>query len=418
MSNMNMKSAESVIEVIGAKQNNLKNISVNIPQDKLTVITGVSGSGKSSLAFDVIYGEAQRRFLKSVSNFAKGRINQLKKPNVDYIRGLSPVIAIEQKKGNHNPRSTVGTVTDINDYLRLLLATAGTGKCPVCEHVLKPIPAGEIAEHILNLPQGMSVELYTRTHKVYGEDYPFLFEKIRKKGYKHLLVDGTAYDLSETPFELDEGREYHIEILIDRIIVKKEMYLPIIKAIESAISVLDDELSIRIDFADYDKKQLNIGCPDHHYVLCELQPFHFSFNIPSSACTTCSGVGTSYVAEPRFMVLHPKKSIMKGALHPALYNHRSHTARTVIVYSLAAHYGFNLDTPFEEYSERVRDILYNGSRGEVITMIQPPFVEKHNWATGRSFPVRGFIQELESWYRITSTMQEMGIPMSQTTPKS
>ena len=167
---------KKMIEVIGAKQNNLKNINVEIPQDKLTVITGVSGSGKSSLAFDVIYGEAQRRFLRSVSNFAKSRIGQVKKPNVDYVRGLSPVIAIEQKKGNNNPRSTVGTVTDINDYLRLLFATIGKGKCPVCGHVLEPVSSARMAEYIASLPQGTVVELYTTVNKIYGEKYDFLFE--------------------------------------------------------------------------------------------------------------------------------------------------------------------------------------------------------------------------------------------------
>ena len=185
------------IKVIGAKQNNLKNINVEIPQDKMTVITGVSGSGKSSLAFDVIYGEAQRRFLRSVSNYAKSRIGQLKKPLVDNIRGLSPVIAIEQKKGNTNPRSTVGTVTDINDFLRLLYATVGTGLCPECGHELKPINSARLAEFVASLPIGCEIELYINTNKVYGEDYDFLFEKIRKKGYRRLLVDGKPYDLSE-----------------------------------------------------------------------------------------------------------------------------------------------------------------------------------------------------------------------------
>jgi len=283
-----MSEKRAVIEVIGAKQNNLKNISVEIPQDKLTVITGVSGSGKSSLAFDVIYGEAQRRFLRSVSNFARSRIGQVKKPNVDYVRGLSPVIAIEQKKGNNNPRSTVGTVTDINDYLRLLFATIGEGRCPVCGHVSEPVSSACIADYIASLPQGTVVEFYTTAKKIYGEDYEYLFEKIRKKGYKHLLIDSQPYDLSEKPYEPDESKDYHIEILLDRLTVKSENYLQATKSIESTVNALDDELVIRINIPDKpisaDNGAIdNLGCPVHHYVLCELQPHHFSFNTPSSA---------------------------------------------------------------------------------------------------------------------------------------
>ena len=177
-------SVRTTIEVSGAKQNNLKNISVEIPRDKLTVITGVSGSGKSSLAFDVIYGEGQRRFLDSLSTFAKSRINQVKKARVDFVRGLSPVIAIEQKKGSNNPRSTVGTMTDINDYLRLLFSTAGAGHCPVCRAPLKQQNASQIAEHISSLPEGTVVELRAPLYKIYGEDYEYVFKKIRDKGFK------------------------------------------------------------------------------------------------------------------------------------------------------------------------------------------------------------------------------------------
>ena len=401
-----MSEKRAVIEVIGAKQNNLKNISVEIPQDKLTVITGVSGSGKSSLAFDVIYGEAQRRFLRSVSNFARSRIGQVKKPNVDYVRGLSPVIAIEQKKGNNNPRSTVGTVTDINDYLRLLFATIGEGRCPVCGHVSEPVSSACIADYIASLPQGTVVEFYTTAKKIYGEDYEYLFEKIRKKGYKHLLIDSQPYDLSEKPYEPDESKDYHIEILLDRLTVKSENYLQATKSIESTVNALDDELVIRINIPDKpisaDNGAIdNLGCPVHHYVLCELQPHHFSFNTPSSACDTCMGVGTSHIAEPRFIVPDPRKSIMKGALYTnILFDPRAKNSwRTVLMYSLAVKYGFSLDTPFQDYPEHIRDILFNGTKGEQITLIQPPFMPKMNWITGRSYPFAGFVKELESWYR-------------------
>jgi len=393
------------IEVIGAKQNNLKNISVEIPQDKLTVITGVSGSGKSSLAFDVIHGEAQRRFLRSVSNFAKSRIGQVKKPKVDYVRGLSPVIAIEQKKGNNNPRSTVGTVTDINDYLRLLFATVGTGKCPVCGYILKPVGTAQVAEYIASLPKGATVELYTEAKKIYGEDYEFLFEKIRKKGYKRLLVDGQPFDLSEKSFELDERKGYHIEILLDQLTVKSENYLHIAKSIDAMVNTLEDEVMVRVNISSEHSEtkhgvSKNIGCPVHNYILCELQPYHFSFNSPTSACGTCMGVGTSYVAEPRFFVVSPGKSIIKGALHESLFK-RSYkdNYRTVIFYNLAEKYGFSLETPFNEYPEHIRDILFYGTKGESITWAQPPFMEKRHWVVGKKQVFVGFVRELESWYR-------------------
>ena len=185
------------IEVVGATENNLKDVNVEIPRDRLTVVTGVSGSGKSSLVFDVIYGEGQRRFLESISNFAKGRINQVKKPNVKYVRGLSPVVSIEQKKGNFNPRSTVGTVTDIQDYLRLLYATVGIGECPICGYKLEQVNAARMAEHISSLPSGTTVELRTPISKIPGTDFNYLFDIIRKKGYKRLLVNGEPFDLSE-----------------------------------------------------------------------------------------------------------------------------------------------------------------------------------------------------------------------------
>ncbi|MDR0948786.1 MAG: excinuclease ABC subunit UvrA, partial [Lachnospiraceae bacterium] len=394
-----------VIEVIGAKENNLKNISVEIPQDKLTVITGVSGSGKSSLAFDVIYGEAQRRFLRSVSNYAKSRIGQVKKPNVDYVRGLSPVIAIEQKKGNSNPRSTIGTVTDINDYLRLLFATIGKGKCPDCGHELEPVSAAQMAEYITSLPQGTVVELYTAAKKTYGEDYEFLLEKIRQKGYKRLLIDHQPYDLSEKPYELEDSKDYHIEILLDRVNVKSDAYLQVAKSIEAVVNNMDDELMIRLNIQDTEGKSPSgiletLGCPKHHYILCELQPYHFSFNNPTSACDTCMGVGSSNIAEPRFLVPNPHKSIMKGALLNVLFNTQStNSYRTVVIYSLAEKYGFSLDTPFCELPNHIREILYYGTNGESVAMVQPPFMQKQNWIVGRSFPFKGFIHELESWYR-------------------
>lgn len=394
-------SIRTTIEISGAKQNNLKNVSVEIPRDKLTVITGVSGSGKSSLAFDVIYGEAQRRFLDSISNFAKSRVAQLKKPKVDFVKGLSPVIAIEQKKGNSNPRSIVGTVTDINDYLRLLFSTVGIGKCPICGYELKQITADQIAEHICSLPKGTIVELRAPLYKIYGEDYDYIFNKTRKIGYKKLLINNKPFDLSDK-IELDDNKHYEMEIIFERFTVKPDIYIQIVKSIEAAMVSLSESLLIKVEIIGDtpDSFYNNFACPNHHFSLYEMQPFHFSFNSPTSACNTCMGIGKSYVVEPRFLILNANKSIMKGALKNTLFNPTGKDSyRTAIIYSLSQKYGFSLDTPFNKLSKEVYNILFYGTNGEKVKILKPPFASKNNWGVGREVPFRGFVNDLESWYR-------------------
>ncbi|MDF2843145.1 MAG: uvrA1 [Herbinix sp.] len=391
----------STIEISGAKQNNLKDISVEIPRDKLTVITGVSGSGKSSLAFDVIYGEGQRRFLDSISNFAKSRISQLKKAKVDYVRGLSPVIAIEQKKGNNNPRSTVGTVTDINDYLRLLYATAGVGKCPECDQPLKQLSAAQIAERITSLPLGTVIELRAPIYKIYGEDYNYTFQQYREKGYKNLMVNGSPFSLAGKE-ELDETKTYSMELIIDRFTLKKDSYIQITKAIEAAMLSLEEEIMIKVEILGEKVPGFYEGfaCPEHHMFLCDMQPFHFSFNSPVSSCHTCMGVGMSYVVEPRFIVVAAEKSLNKGALKSTVYNiNGKDSYRGIMLYSLSQQYDFSLDTPFNELPNEIIDLLFYGTKGETVLMQQPPDAKKKNWIVGREMPFWGYVHEMEHWYR-------------------
>jgi excinuclease ABC subunit A len=391
----------TTIEILGAKQNNLKNVSVEIPRDKLTVITGVSGSGKSSLAFDVIYGEGQRRFLDSISTFAKSRISQLKKAKVDVVRGLSPVIAIEQKKSNNNPRSTVGTVTDTNDYLRLLFTTAGTGHCPACNHPLKQLSAAQIAERISSLPAGTAIELRAPVNKIFGEEYSYTFQQLRGKGFKNLLVDGAPFSLAEKE-ELDETRDYRIELVIDRFTLKSDTYIQLTKSIEAAMLSLEEDIMIKVEVDGETDGSFyeGFGCPEHHYFLCDMQPFHFSFNTPASACHTCMGVGVSYAVEPRFLVVAPEKSINKGALKNTVYNPAGKDSyRSVMMYSLSQQYGFSLDTPFQELPKHIHELLFFGSKGELVPMVQPPTSQKRNWITGRSRPFWGFVHEMENWYK-------------------
>jgi len=394
-------SIRTTIEVSGAKQNNLKNISVEIPRDKLTVITGVSGSGKSSLAFDVIYGEGQRRFLNSISTFAKSRISQLKKAKVDYVRGLSPVIAIEQKKSNNNPRSTVGTVTDINDYLRLLFSTAGIGRCPECSQPLKQLSAAQIAEHIMTLPMGTKVELRAPVYKTFAENYSYTFHQLREKGYKNLIVDGEPFSLSNKR-ELDENKNYCIELIIDKFTLKHDSYIQLTKSIEAAMLTLDEDIMIKVEvIGDFDNSfYTEFACPDHHYFLCEMQPFHFSFNTPPSACHTCMGVGMAYVVEPRFLIVAPQKSINDGAFKSTVYNASGKdNYKTVLMYSLSQKYNFSLDTPFNELPKEIVEILLYGTKGETVEMLKPPYSKKRNWLVGRHRPFHGFVHEFESWYK-------------------
>ena len=396
--------ARTEIEIIGAKQNNLKNISVNIPRDKLTVITGVSGSGKSSLAFDIVYGEAQRRFLESISNFAKSRINQVKKAKVDYVRGLSPVIAIEQKKGNSNPRSTVGTVTDINDYLRLLYATAGIGKCPVCSHPLKPVSSSQIAERASTyLETGTVVELRAPVFKIYGEEWGFLLDKIRGKGYKYLKIDGADYSLSEK-VELDEDKNYNIEVILDTFTMSPNIYIQIAKSIEASMVSLEEDISVKLEVT---KGRVPEGfyenfecCPEHHFILCEMQAFHFSFNIGTNACHTCLGIGRSHMVEPRFLIVAPEKSIMKGGLKKMIFSPTDKNSnRGAIIYSLSKHYGFSMDTPINQLPKEALDVIFFGSKGEVIEWVQPPFAKKRSWVVGRKWAYGGIVHDIEHWYR-------------------
>ena len=399
------------IEVIGASQNNLKNVDVEIPRDKLTVVTGVSGSGKSSLVFDVIYGEGQRRFLESISNFAKGRINQVKKPNVKYVRGLSPVVSIEQKKGNFNPRSTVGTVTDIQDYLRLLYATVGVGECPVCGYNLNPINAARMAEHISSLPAGTVVELRAPTAKIPGTDFNYLFDIIRKKGYKRLLVDGEPFDLSEKR-ELDEDIDYKMEIIIETFTLKPGMHIHISKTISAAMVSLDDDIVMQTEILSFpeniDKEKAEklsaafykkYACPEHHFILCELQAFHFSFNVEGSACNTCFGIGKSHVVEERFLIDNPEKSLMEGCFRQSVLKKPfTQSYRWVMIYSTAEYYGINVHTPYNKLKPDEREILLHGTKGKRIEMIEPPGMKKRNWMVGRQQAWGGMVGDVKWWY--------------------
>ncbi|SFJ42747.1 excinuclease ABC subunit A [Paenibacillus sp. UNC496MF] len=395
------------IEVRGARQNNLKNIDVDIPRDQLTVITGVSGSGKSSLAFEVIYGEGQRRFLESLSTFAKSRMSQLKKPDVDFVFGLSPVIAIEQKKGSANPRSTVGTMTDVYDFLRLLFASSGEAHCPFCGHPIAAKTVQQMIDHVLTLPAGTELEVLAPVFKLYDEDYATLFDEIRGKGFRYVRIDGETRNLSD-PIELDEETEYRMEVIVDQVVVAPSLFKSLAKTIENSLELVGEGF-IRFEIArpgdgkpaDMDAFYRDFGCPAHHLAIGELHPSYFSFNDPGSACRTCGGIGTYMRTEKRFLVKSPEKSVAKGALDHNLYGPSTKKSyRGMLFHSLFLHYGQSMDTPFCELPEDFVDRLFHGTRGESFPIVVTDDHPRHAHSqAGKLRKYGGLVHEVNRWYK-------------------
>ena len=406
------------ISVKSAKENNLKNVSVEIPRDALTVITGVSGSGKSTLAFDVIYGEGQRRFLESLSPFVKRFIPQLKKPDVEFVYGLSPVVSIEQKTGMPNPRSTVGTMSEISDYMRLVFSRIGVAHCPHCGVEIPMKSAGQIAERILSLPPGVMVELYAPVKKIFGEDYPFLFDEIRSKGYRRFKIDGELIDTSDQ-IELDEHKQYDMEVFIDKYSVKREIYKQLKLSIESGLKIGEGYLHIVITDADVQRDMVSrfydgFACAEHHLVVGELEPYYFSFNEPDSECRTCLGIGTYKHAKPELMIANREKSLRKGALDERIYKLSNPKSwRNMMIYSLSQHYHFSLDTPFKDFPEEIIDILFYGTKGERFPFLgaedgtnptTDPWIHSN---VGKLFTFEGIVNEIDRWYRKSRRKQEL-----------
>ncbi len=390
------------IEVKGARENNLKDISLDIPRDAITVVTGVSGSGKSSLVFDVIFSEGQRRYLESVGTYARRFTPLLKKPDVDFIFGLSPVLAIEQKKGIRNPRSTVGTMTDISDYLRLLYATLGKASCPYCSHEVLPRSTNQITERLLSLPQGTMVEIYAPVYKIYGEDYSYLFDELRKKGYRKYKIDGKLFDSSQR-LTLEEGKEYQIDVYIDKFIIKEGIYKQLTSSLENGLLI--GERFLRIDISGenitedlYHKFYEDFGCEEHHILTGELLPYYFTPNDSESSCNTCRGIGMYRKAQPHLVVEHPNKSIRQGALTNTFLSIK-HPDKYMLLYSLAKHYSFSIDVPFHELSEEAKKIIFYGTHGSRFQLVQPPDISRKLTDAGKLITYNGILNDLDKWYQ-------------------
>ena len=348
----------------GARAHNLKNVDLTIPRDQLVVFTGVSGSGKSSLAFDTIYAEGQRRYVESLSSYARQFLGQMEKPDVDLIEGLSPAISIDQKTTSHNPRSTVGTVTEIYDYLRLLYARIGIPHCPKCGKEIKKQTIDQIVDRIMELPERTKLQLLAPVVRGRKGEHVKLLEDAKKSGYVRVRVDGILYDLSEK-IELEKNKKHNIEIVVDRLMVKEGMQMRLTESIETA-SALSGGLLI-VDVNQGEDELLfsqSFSCPDCGVDLMEIEPRMFSFNNPSGACPTCTGLGMQMKFDEQLIVPNEELSIMQGAITAPGYNsvNAKGSMSKVLFDALAAKYGFSLETPFKDLPRKIKDIIFYGTK--------------------------------------------------------
>lgn len=391
------------ISVKGARENNLKNIHTEIPREQLVVLTGLSGSGKSSLAFDTIYAEGQRRFLESLSTYSRKFVAQLKKPDVDFIAGLSPVISIEQKSIGRNPRSTVGTMTDIFDYLRVLYATSGSARCLYCEQCVPVRTVTQLAEHLLALPTGTVVEIDAPVFKTYGEDYAFFFGEVRTQGYRKLRVNDELMDMSES-IELDEALEYDLEVIVDTIVIKPDVFKLLLVSIQNGLRIGEGFLRFRV-LNPQSEEQLeqfytDFACPEHFITAGELEPVYFSFNETTGACPTCLGLGTDLHVHPDLLIPDKSRSIADGAFIKEAFRYDKQTWIGRMMYSLAQWLEFDLETPWRELPPHIQETILYGTRGEKIPVLLPPGSRRQDQQpANQQMPFEGIIRQIERHYR-------------------
>jgi excinuclease ABC subunit A len=392
----------TTIAVQGARVHNLKNISIEIPRDKLVVVTGLSGSGKSSLAFDTIYAEGQRRYMESLSSYAKRFVAQIAKPDVDFVFGLSPVISIEQKTIGSNPRSTVGTMTDIASYLNLLFATIGEPHCPRTGEPTPNRTASQILEAILQLPEGAEVELRAPVFKVYGEELDFVLTEVRKKGCRRMIVDGREVDIS-AEVQLDESQIHDMDAVVDRVVVGRRHEKAIKAAIAATLLVGDGLLRVEIvkraRKAEAERFHRGLTSATHHFVYGEIQPEYFVFNNPESACRTCGGLGVHKLTHPELLVPDPRRSIRDGCFVREAFKYNPDTWDGRMMYSLARTLGFSLDQPWEKLPEKARLAILYGVEKKVVVATPPDAkVTRADWE-GKEIGFGGIARRIERHYR-------------------
>ena len=386
------------IVVHGAREHNLKNVDVEIPRDKLVVLTGLSGSGKSSLAFDTIYAEGQRRYVESLSSYARMFLGQMEKPDVDMIDGLSPAISIDQKTTSKNPRSTVGTVTEIYDYLRLLYARIGIPHCPICGREIKQQTVDQIVDQVLALPEKTRVQVLAPVVRGRKGTHQKEFEGARRSGFVRARVDGLLYDLNE-PIELNKNQKHTIEIVVDRLVIKPDVRSRLADSIEVAAGLTGGVVIVNvIDGEDITFSQ-NYACPEHGVSVEELTPRMFSFNNPFGACKKCTGLGVFMKVDPRLIIPDDRVSISKGGLKASGWAMEGSTIAAMYMQGLSEHYGFSLDTPIGELPKEIVDVLLYGTKGEKIKLRRTGEYGSGTYTA----PFEGVINNLERRFRETSS---------------
>lgn len=394
------------IEIRGAKEHNLKNIDLRIPRDRLVVITGLSGSGKSSLAFDTIYAEGQRRYVESLSAYARQFLEQMQKPDVEHIEGLSPAISIEQKTAGRNPRSTVATVTEIYDYLRVLFARVGTPHCYKCGKVISSQTAQEITDQIASMPEGTRLTLLAPLVRGRKGEYRHIFENVRKEGYVRVRVDGKVYDVGSQEIKLAKRKAHDIDVVVDRLVVKPGMRTRLNDSVETTLRLGKGIMTLLYESPEDRRKKPveqifseKLACMDCGISLAEMEPRMFSFNSPHGACPTCGGLGTSLEIDPDLVVPDRSKSLRAGAIEPWQSVQKNSRYFSQLIQQVSEHYGFRTDVPFEKLDPRHQEILLYGSNGEELDFSLSH--GRNRYTFHKTF--EGIIPNLERRYRETDS---------------
>ena len=394
------KDSRQYIKIRGANEHNLKNIDVDIPRDKLVVLTGLSGSGKSSLAFDTIYAEGQRRYMESLSSYARQFLGQMEKPDVESIEGLSPAISIDQKSTNRNPRSTVGTVTEIYDYFRLLYARAGIPHCPKCGREIKKQTVDQMVEQVMAFPERTKIQLLAPVVRGRKGTHVKLLERARKSGYVRVRIDGNMYELSEE-ITLDKNIKHNIEIVVDRLVVKEGIEQRLTDSIENVLNLAEGLMTVDVIGGEPVQFSESFSCPDCGISIEEIEPRSFSFNNPFGACPECFGLGYKMEFDEDLMIPDKRLSISEGAI--TVMGWQSCTDKKSFTYAildaLSKEYGFSLDTPFEDYPKEVHDVLIHGTNGKEVKV----YYKGQRGEGVYDVAFEGLIRNVERRYRETSS---------------
>ena len=387
------------IIIKGARENNLKNVDLEIPRDKLVVFTGLSGSGKTSLAFDTIFAEGQRRYVESLSSYARQFLGQMEKPDVDYIEGLSPAISIDQKTTNKNPRSTVGTVTEIYDYLRLLFARVGVPHCPKCGKVINRQSIDQIVDRVLAMPEESRIQILAPVIRAKKGEHRKIFENARKSGYVRVRVDGIIYDLSEE-IDLDKQKKHSIEIVVDRLVLRGDIRKRLADSLETALHLANGLCAVLCGEEVFSFSQ-NYACEDCGISLEELSPRMFSFNSPFGACPKCSGIGALKRIDPSLVLVSDELSVMEGAFHVSGWRapDKEESVANAYYRALAKKYNFSLDVPVKKLPQNIIDIILFGTNGEEIEVEY----RKNGRRTVYSTPFEGLVNNLQRRYDETTS---------------